>query len=338
MEEYAMKTLVGISNPELIDMFFGPNVIDKLRSFSEVDFFEPGEQVNSEQLAERIGGYDAYLTSWGSPRVTAEVLAKADNLKYVGHVAGTVVAVVNEDIYDTAITVASANPVLAKSTAEAAVALIIAGAWDLRGYSSRLQQGMWCNNSKDTVIGLGGQTIGLIGYGEISRNVILFLKGFPVRIKLFSRNCSPEQAAEMGVELCGLDELLSTSHIVSLHNTWTRSTEGMIGARELALLQDGALFVNTARAPIVDESAMISELQSGRISAAIDVYHKEPLLPDNPLLQMENVLCVPHIGGFARHYKTAMGDFVVEDLSRFAQGIKPLGFVSREAYNRSTAF
>ncbi|WP_068603304.1 hydroxyacid dehydrogenase [Paenibacillus swuensis] len=333
-----MRTLIGINNQELMDMFFQEQVLNNLRTFSDVDMFEIGEGVTSEDLAERIAPYDAYLTSWGSPRVTAEVLARGINLKYVGHVAGTVVAVVNEDIYDTNIIVASANPVLAKSTAEAAVALMMAGAWDLTGYRSRLQQGTWCNNAKDTVMGLGGQTIGLIGYGEISSNVIAFLKGFPVTIKLFSRYCTQEQAEAMGVKLCGLEELLSTSQIVSLHNTWTSSTEGMIGARELALMQNGTLFVNTARARIVDERALLDELQSGRLFAAIDVYHNEPLLPDSPLLQLDNVLCVPHIGGFARKYKTAMGDFVVEDLKRFTAGDLPRGLVTREGYSRSTSF
>ncbi|MDF2834893.1 MAG: hydroxyacid dehydrogenase [Paenibacillus sp.] len=333
-----MRTLIGISNGELMNMFYPEAVLDKLRAFSEVDCLEVGSHVSSEQLAEMIEPYDAYISSWGSPRVTAEVAAKAPNLKYIGHTAGTVVAVVNDDIYDTNIQVASANHVLAKSTAESAVALMMAGAWNLRGYASRLQRGEWSHNAGETVIGLSGQTIGLIGFGEISRNVISFLRGFPVRVLLHSRYCAPEQAAELGVELTGLDELLSTSDIVSLHSTWTKSTEGMIGERELALLKDGALFVNTARAQIIDEGAWITELRKGRIYAAIDVYHKEPLPADSPLLQLDNVLCVPHIGGFARHYKTAMGTFVIEDLKRFVDGGKPIGLVTREDYKRLTAY
>jgi phosphoglycerate dehydrogenase-like enzyme len=333
-----MKTLLAIKDPYLKQLFFHDSVIEKLQAFSDVTWYEStGETWNSEGLASIIGEYDACLTSWGTPFFTPDVLANASKLSFIGHVAGSPTSVVDERAFHNQITVATANTVLAKSTAEAAFALIMAGAWDLYGYSTRLKRGQWGNNSRDTVMGVSNQVVGLIGLGEISKNVIRMLSGFPIRIKLASRYCTEEQASALGVELCSLDELLQTSQIISLHSTLTPSSIGMIGKREFALIQDGALFVNTARAKIVDEIAMMDELQSGRIFAALDVFHEEPILADHPLHSLDNVLCVPHIGGFARTFKRSMGEFVVDNLQRFAKGEKELpGVISLEEYGRMT--
>lgn len=333
-----MKTLIAIVNPDLKRMFFEEHVLRKLETFSQTVWYEStGAAFTSGGLAEIIGDFDAVLTSWGSPFFTSEVLAKAEKLSFIGHVAGSATAVVDEAAYDKGICVVTANPILARSTAEAAVALIMAGAWDLGGYSARLKRGEWSDNSKETVIGLTGQTIGLIGLGEISRNMIGMLRGFSPKLKLCSHYTTEEQAAALGVELCSLDELLATSRIVSLHTSLTPSTVGLIGRRELGLIQDGALFVNTARGKIVDHEALLEELQTGRFFAALDVYPKEPLRADDPLLKLENVLCVPHIGGFARNCKQFMGEYAADNLKAFLEGGKPAGQVGREAFQRMTS-
>lgn len=333
-----MRTLIAITHPDLKAMFFDEPVLRKLEAFSEAVWYEStGVPFNVEGLASIIGDYDAVLTSWGSPFFAEGVLAHARHLSFIGHAAGSAAAVVNEEAYKRGISVVTANPILAQSTAEAAVALMMAGAWDLYGYSSRLKRGQWSQNNRETVMGLSGQTIGLIGYGEISRNVIRLLRGFPVKIKLASRYCTEEQASALGVELCSLEELLRTSQIVSLHSSLTPSTVGMIGRKELGLLQDGALFVNTARAKIVDHEALMEELQAGRFFAALDVYPEEPLPMDHPLHRLEHVLCVPHIGGFARKCKRFMGEYVVDNLNAFMNGAVPEGHVSLEAFKRMTS-
>ncbi|MNI28621.1 D-3-phosphoglycerate dehydrogenase [compost metagenome] len=229
-----------------------------------------------------------------------------------------------------------ANPLLALSTAEGAVAMIMAGAWELKRFSGKLLQGEWSNNNRDTVPGLAGQTIGIIGYGEISKNVIRMLSGFPATVKLASRYCTSEQAESLGGQVCSLEELLSSCRIISIHSTLTPSSRGMIGRAELELIQDGAVLVNTARAEIIDEAALLSELRTGRFSAVLDVYHQEPLPAGHPLLQLENVLCLPHIAGFSVTRKQRMGQFVAEDLQRFIRGEQPLGRITAAEYSRQS--
>jgi len=331
-----MKTLVTIADPGLLELFWRPSVREKLASFSEADFVAPGEPFDSARLAERIGEYDACITSWGSPFFTPEALARAGKLKFIGHGAGSVASIVGEDLFDTPIVVTSANTVLGRSTAELAVSLILAGAWDHAGYAARLKRGQWSNNNKESVLGVTRRTVGLVGYGEISRQVISMLKPFAVQLLLHSGYCPPEEAAALGAELVGLNELFERSDIVSLHNTWTPRTEGMIGAEQLSRLRDGALFVNTARGAIVQERALADELRGGRIFAALDVYAVEPLPQDRELLKLDNVLCLPHIGGYHGLLKRDLCDFIVDELHRFTKGETPIGTVTREHFRRLT--
>ncbi|WNR46107.1 NAD(P)-dependent oxidoreductase [Paenibacillus roseipurpureus] len=335
-EEYTMKTLITIANEGLRDLFWQEAAMKKLENFSQVDIIPLHERFTSEDLAEIIGEYDACITSWGSPSFTPNVLARAEKLRFIGHGAGSVAAIVNEDVFHTPIAVTSANKVLALSTAECAVSLFFAGAWDHAGYSARLKGGQWSNNTRETVLGVTRRVVGLIGYGEISKQVIRMLQPFNVTILLHSSYCSREEAIARGVELVGLNELFERSDIISLHNTWTSQSEGMIGRDQLKLMRDGTLFVNTARGPIVQERALVEELRKGRIFAALDVYEHEPLPKNHELLTLPNVLCLPHIGGYHGLLKRELCDFIVDELHRFVKGEALLGQVSLEHYRRLT--
>lgn len=331
-----MKTLITVPNPFLRKIIFSDTAIKRLQALSEITWTEEGRKYTSEELAQIIPPYDACITGWGSVKFTQEVVEKAAKLKFIGHTAGTVVPVVDECVFDKGITVVNANDPLARSTAELAVALMMNGAWNIHGYNVGMKQGVWSFNNKETVMGLYGQVIGLIGMGDISREVIRLLKPYHARILMHSSYCSPEEAQALGVELCSLEELLKNSQIVSLHNTLTPSTKGMLGQKELAMLKDGALIVNTARAPIIDQEALLEELKTGRIFAAIDVFEKEPIDREDELLKLPNVICTPHIGGFSRYWKTRLGETAVEELERYLQG-QPLRYeVTLEKFRRQT--
>lgn len=317
-------------------MIFNQAAIEKLEAISDVDWIEAGKDYTSDDLACHIADYDACITSWGSCKFTPQVLQRAKKLKFIGHAAGTVVPIVDEAVFSTGITVVNANSALARSTAELALTLMMAGAWEIYGYNLRLKQGQWSKNSSETVLGLYRQTIGLIGYGDISRELIRLLKPFDARILLYSGHCTKAEAEDLGVELCPLEELLKSSRIISLHNTLTPSTRGMLGKKELAMIRDQSLLVNTARGPIIDEKALLQELESGRILAALDVYEQEPLDPNHNLLKLPNVLCAPHIGGFSSYWKTRLGETVIDDLARFIKGQPVQGEITAAKFKRLT--
>lgn len=330
-----MKTLVTTTRSAVIKSVFNEESIERLNAISDVDWVEQDTEYSYLNLMEDIKDYDAVISSWGSPKITKEVLENAPKLKFVGHVAGSVVAFVDPVIFEKDITVVNANRIMAYSTAELAVALMMAGTWDLHGYYTRILEGKWASG-KSSVPGLSGQIIGIIGYGEISKEVIRLIRPFNTKFLVYSSYCPQEEADKMGFELCNLDDLLKRSDIISLHNTLTSRTRGMIGKEQLDLIRDGALLVNTARGPIIDETALVETLKTGRIYAALDVYDHEPLPLDSEFLKLPNVTCVPHIGALSNYYKTRMGLGVIEDMERWIKGDKLEGAVNLELYNRMT--
>lgn len=330
-----MRTLVTVWKKELRDLLFGDEVVKQLNAVSDVDWVEEGQPYGEDQLRRDIHKYDAVILSWGSPKLTADSLAEAKKLKFIGHAAGTLTPYLDPAAFASGITVVNANTALARSTAELTISLMLAGSWEIGRYRDQLRNGSWGDNG-NTVMGLYGQKVGLIGYGEVAREVIRLLRGFNAQILLYSPYCSQEEALEQGVELSSLEALLSESRIVSLHDTLTASTRGMIGQEQLRLLQDGALLVNTARGPLIDEDALLKHVSSGRIHAALDVYHREPLPQDDPLLKLPNVICLPHIGAYSGYWKSQLAAMVVEDLVNFASGKPLLREVTAERFERMT--
>jgi phosphoglycerate dehydrogenase-like enzyme len=144
---------------------------------------------------------------------------------------------------------------------------------------------------------------------------------FGMTVSAWSQNLTPEQAAEAGVEFTpSLEALLRTSDIVSVHLKLSDRTHGLIGAVELGQLRPGALLVNTSRGPIVDESALIDALRSGRINAALDVYDIEPLPPGHPLTTLDNVVLAPHLGYASEGSFAAFYPQVVDDIAAYLAG------------------
>jgi phosphoglycerate dehydrogenase-like enzyme len=146
---------------------------------------------------------------------------------------------------------------------------------------------------------LRGKTIGLVGLGKIGTHTARLLRAFGADVVYTKpRRLAAEDEATLGVRYASFDELLRTSRCVSLHNRFTPETEQMMGERAFGLMPRGSYFVNTARGRLVDEDALVAALESGHLAgAALDVFWREPLPPDSPLLRAPNVLLTPHTAG-----------------------------------------
>lgn len=328
-----MQTLIAVHNPKLKEMIFSQEALKRLERISEVHWLE---EYGNAGLEEVIADFDACITSWGSPRLTDHVLDKAQRLMFIGHAAGTVVPYVDESVFNREIAVVNANYALSRAAAEGAVAMMAAGAYRLPMYERMLLQGGWADNDSECVPGLFGQKIGLIGYGAISREVIRLLGPYEPDILLYSGYCSREEAESLGIRLCTLEELLAESDIVSLHNTLTSQTRGMLGSREFGMMKEGALFINTARGPIVQEEALIHALEQGKINAILDVYDREPLETDHPFRRLPNVCCFPHVAAYSGYWKKRLGLCVTEDLERLLRGRELRGRITLGQYKRMT--
>jgi phosphoglycerate dehydrogenase-like enzyme len=174
-------------------------------------------------------------------------------------------------------------------------------------------------------VDIEGKTLGLIGLGRLGQKVAKIARALDMKVIAWSQNLNPERCASAGVELAPSKEaLLRAADIVSLHVVLSERTRGLIGREEFALMKPSAYLINTARGPIVDETALIAALRDKRIAGAgLDVYDIEPLPADHPLRSLDNVVLSPHLGYVtAENFRTCYAG-VVEDIRAFLDG-KPI--------------
>ena len=186
------------------------------------------------------------------------------------------------------------------AVAETAITLMLALYKRLCMADQSLRQGKWLKWELRTgCYELAGKTVGIIGGGAIGRAVAKRLSGFECRVLYYDLFRLPEETEKaLGMTYTAMDKLLMQSDIVSLHLPLTQETRGLIGPRELALMKPSAVLINTARGGVVNELALIEALRNRTIAGAgLDVFAKEPPDPDNPLLQMDNVVLTPHNAG-----------------------------------------
>lgn len=174
-----------------------------------------------------------------------------------------------------------------------------------------------------------GKSVGIIGLGHIGRQVAQRLAPFGAELLYYDPfPARPEVEQALGVERCALDDLLRRADIVTLHVPLNEQTRHIIDARALALMKPSAILINTCRGPVVDEPALTAALQAGRIRAAgLDVLYTEPPAPDNPILQLENVLFTPHTAGVTYDTWQRRGAFIFHNLQRVAKGESPLAVI-----------
>jgi glyoxylate reductase len=211
--------------------------------------------------------------------------------------------------------------VLTDATADLTFSLILATRRHVVDADRRLRAGQWGGSWSEGGLAdeVTGSTLGIVGLGRIGSAVARRALGFELRVLYTQR--SPI-TTDLG-DYRELDALLSESDMVSIHAPLTAATAGLIDARRLALLRDGACLVNTARGEIVDEEALVAELVSGRIRAGLDVFAHEPHVPPE-LLGLPNVVLTPHIGSATRQTREAMTRLVVDNLLAVERREPPL--------------
>ena len=215
------------------------------------------------------------------------------------------------------VTVTNTPGVLDAATADLTFALILAVRRRIVEGDRLVRSGRWRGSYADAFLGqeVTGSTLGIVGLGRIGAAVARRARGFDVRLLYAQRRSVETEIAEYRE----LDDLLRESDVVTLHVPRTPDTEGLIDARRLALLRDGATLINTARGEIVDEDALVRELVAGRISAGLDVFAHEPDVPAD-LFGLPNVILTPHIGSASVQAREAMTRVVVDNLLAFERG------------------
>lgn len=178
--------------------------------------------------------------------------------------------------------------------AELTIGLMFAVTRQIPGLDAAIRRGEW--EPPSTPI-LNGKTLGIVGYGRIGAHVANIARAIGMRVIAWSRSLDGDKAAASGIEFRSLDDLLAEADIVSIHTALNAETRGLVDARRLGLMKPGAYLVNTARAAVVDQDALVNALESGRLAGAgLDVFDPEPLPQMHPFTGMSNVAMTPHIG------------------------------------------
>lgn len=218
------------------------------------------------------------------------------------------------------------------AVAEHSVALLLAVYKRLVLCDRSVREGRW----RQAVSGfdtfeVAGKTVGLVGAGNIGRKVARRLAGFETRTIYYDVVPAPDIEKDLGARRVSLEELLREADIISLHLPLLRETRGLIGRKELAMMKPTVVLLNTSRGEIVDEEALVEALKEKRIGGAgLDVFRKEPIAADHPLLGLENVVLSPHTAGHAYEGWFRRSRFAWENIQRVAAGQAPLSVARPE--------
>lgn len=326
------KPHVLVAVPESLRRYILTAVsLAELERFARVTLNPDDRAWSAPELAARLPGVDALIGSWGMPRLTDEVLVGADRLRLIAYAAGSVKGFVTDAVYDRGIAVTHAAARIAASVADFTLTLAMMGLRRPHDFDRRIKAGeAWPAGREVDTYEIAGKRVGLLGMGYVGRRTAALFGAVGAEVWTYDPYLSPERAAALGVRKADLDELLAGCKVVSVHLPVTDETRHILGTRELALLQDGAVFINSARAWTVDQDALVAELSTGRFWAALDVFDPEPLPVDHPLRRMENVLLTPHIAGLTRDSYHGLMSEMIAEVERHVRG-EPLRYpVSRE--------
>jgi len=247
-----------------------------------------------------------------------------DRLPTVRHVASYGVGVNHVDLEacrSRGVLVTNTPGVLANATADLAMALVLAAARRVAEGDRVIRAGGWRENDPHFMLGteVTGKTLGLVGMGQIGQAMARRAAGFELRV-LYT---APRDMVVAGAERVDLPRLLAESDFVSLHCPLTPETRSLFSRERISAMKPGAILVNTARGPVVDDEALAEALRSGHLAAAgLDVFRDEPRVPD-VYLGLDNVVLTPHLGSGSREARAAMARLVTEEIERVARGEAP---------------
>jgi D-3-phosphoglycerate dehydrogenase len=252
--------------------------------------------VSEENLSQQVKDADGilYMQAFNYP-LTRKVIESAKRLKFI-QCAG-----VGYDLIDLGaatkkgVVVMNMPTATTQSVAEHAITLILACAKNLVKSHESVLEGKWRTMELGMGVELWKKKLGIIGFGRIGREVGKRMKSFEIDLIVYDPYVKKDDIENAGAKKVDLETLLAESDIITIHSPLTKETKGLIGEKELALMKDSVILINTARGELVDEKALVKALSEGRIRiAGLDVYEKEPLEKGNPLMSLENVILTPH--------------------------------------------
>lgn len=302
---------------------FDASLMERLAQNCEIVAEVPLSTFDGARALDILRTTNILITGWGCETITSRVLEATPDLRLIVHAAGTVKSMIDPAVFAAGIAVSHAAEANAVPVAEFTLASILFAnkrVFDLRDRYRADPTRQSSHQVMNQPIGNYHRVIGLVGASRIGRMVARHLEAFDFTVLLRDPFVRPDDPIAQSVELVDLDSLMARSDVVSLHAPLLPSTKSMIGRRELKLMKDGATLINTARGGLIDEPALIAELQTRRIFAVIDVTDPEIPEPHSPLFSLPNVFLTPHLAGAVGTERLRLGLMAIEEAERFAAG------------------
>ncbi|WDZ83874.1 hydroxyacid dehydrogenase [Micromonospora cathayae] len=317
-------TVVSVSAP-LRAQFFPDRIGDRLTTITDATPVDDHAALTGVDLAPLLARAEVLVTSWGVPRLDAALLDRAPALRLVAHTGASVKPFVTPELFARGVAVTQAGQGMARSVAEVALAFTLALLHRTHRFDHALRAGTSWDRAEQAPPRheILGCPVGVVGASRTGRAYLELVRALGAEVSVYDPTLSVADAARLGVRLVGLDDLLAGSRVVALHAPTLPETRHLLGARELALMPDGAGLVNTARSWLVDEAALVAELSGGRLDAALDVFDDEPLPTGHPLRALPNVLLTPHQAAGTVQGRRRQGEIVVDEIVRYLAG-RPL--------------
>ncbi|MDO8587420.1 MAG: hydroxyacid dehydrogenase [Armatimonadota bacterium] len=330
------------SRPEIVILIpqhvyarvISPEAEQVLHAFADVTRAESWEHLSETDAEALFRDVDGVLTSWGIHPFPAKGFLASRRVKILSHAAGGVRWAPREAL-ERGVVVTNASEAMAPRVAEMCLAFALMGLHNVLELTEPPVRRIFSEGGFQRA-GLYGKTVGLVGFGWIARNLARLLTPFGVRLLAFDPYVSGEVMAQYGVLPVDLEQIFRESRVISIHAGATDETRGMIGDELLNLIQDSAVFINTARGSVVDHDALTAELRKRRFLAFLDVTDPEPLRDDHELRSLPNVILTGHRAGATDEPIFEVGDAAIGDLKRFFAGEPLLHEVKLEWYDRMT--
>ncbi len=322
-----------------VDADLSDDSVKMLREFGTVTHknYRDGDMLEGDDMISTLKDYDVFITEVDI--IDAAIIKELPNLRMIGVCRGNPTNVDIEACSSAGIPVVYTPGRNADGVADLTLAFVLTAARMIPQASAFLKEDgaagdmgrMGAAYFRYQGTELWKQTVGIIGGGAIGKKVAKRLLGFEANLLVYDPYLSADDATLMGAVKVELDELLAQSGVVTIHAPVTESTKGMIGKEQFAKMKNGAYFINTARAALVDYEALLEALKSGKLAgAALDVFPEEPPASNDPLVLMENVLSTPHIAGNTKQVSVHQGMIMAENIENLLKGVMSSDVINRK--------
>ena len=312
-----MKLLITSNIPE--------KIYDELDKHFEISYHDSNVPLKKEEIIEMIKGQDALLCPL-SDKIDKDIIDAGDNLKIIANYGAGFDNIDIDYAREKGMVVTNAPaPASAVSTAELAFGLMLAAARRLVSGDKVTRAGEFYGWRPTFYLGsqLKGKTLGIIGLGNIGKNLAKRARAFEMKVIYYSRTRKEDFEKEFGLEYMDKDEVIKSSDFLSLHTAYVPELNHMISKKELEIMKKSAILINASRGPVVDEEALANALIENVIAgAALDVYEFEPKVNEK-LMDLDKVILSPHLGNATFEARLEMGENAKDNLIAFKEGKSP---------------